>query len=119
MNKNKLMVELLPRCTPKAVELFKKGLFGAIRVCAVVDDGSDQLKETKETLKKYIITLYGCDDITNIPMYLDEKQLKLIEALCKKSEECSEYGCMPTMGVEEYKDENNNEYVFERWWDEK
>ena len=54
--------------------------------------------------KLYIIRLRGCDDETIFKMELDEKELQLVQEICKKSQETSTYGCMPEMFVY---DENN------------
>lgn len=60
----------------------------------------------RETMKKnYFITLIGCDDITRFQMELSNEELELVKKLCQKSEETSEYVCMPTMEVEEDKSE--------------
>ena len=58
-------------------------------------------------MKKYKITLQGCDDVTYIPMELDEKDYELLTKLSIKSREISSYGCMPTMRIEEI---DNNTY---------
>ena len=51
--------------------------------------------------KNYFITLIGCDDITRFQMELSNEELELVKKICQKSEETSEYSCMPTMEVEE------------------
>lgn len=51
--------------------------------------------------KNYYITLIGCDDITRFQIELSNEELELVKKLCRKSEETSEYICMPTMKVEE------------------
>lgn len=56
--------------------------------------------------KKYFITLIGCDDITRFQIELSNEELELVKKLCRKSKETSEYGCMPTMEVEEISNDN-------------
>lgn len=58
-------------------------------------------------MKKYKITLQGCDDSTYIPIELDEKDYELLTKLSIKSREISSYGCMPIMRIEEI---DNNTY---------
>lgn len=52
-------------------------------------------------MKKYRIGLHGCDDSTYIEMELNQEQFEFVKLLCKKSEENSDYTCMPIMEVEE------------------
>lgn len=56
--------------------------------------------------KNYFITLVGYDDITRFQMELSNEELELVKKLCQKSEETSEYSCMPTMNVEEISNDN-------------
>ena len=51
--------------------------------------------------KKYRISVHGCDDSTIIEKELTEDELKIIQSVAKEVTETSEYGCMPTMEVEE------------------
>ena len=48
----------------------------------------------------YKIWLHGCDDSTGFEMELLESELELLIKVAKLSEETSEYGCMPTMAIE-------------------
>ena len=48
------------------------------------------------------IVLVGCDDETNIEMDVTEEQLKFLELLSEKSEEISEFNCMPIMKLYTY-----------------
>lgn len=52
-------------------------------------------------MKNYRITLQGCDDVTYIPVKLDEKDYELLTKISIKSREISSYSCMPTMMIEE------------------
>ena len=56
--------------------------------------------------KSYFITLRGCDDMTRFQIELSNEELELVKKLCQKSEETSEYICMPIMEVEEVEDDN-------------
>ena len=51
--------------------------------------------------KTYLITLIGCDDITEFKMELDENEFELVKKLCEKSKETSYYSCMPVMEIRE------------------
>jgi hypothetical protein len=51
----------------------------------------------------YNITLIGCDDVTRIQFALTKKEFELIEKICDKSREMSDYSCMPTMTIEKEK----------------
>lgn len=52
-------------------------------------------------MKKYEITVYGCDDTTVVHMDLTPKQFELIKKLCDLVTETSTYQCMPTMEIKE------------------
>ncbi len=54
-------------------------------------------------IELFIITLEGCDDYTDIKVYLSKKQKKLIEDICKLSYKKSSYCCMPTMSIKKEK----------------
>ena len=58
-------------------------------------------------MKSYRIALQGCDDVTYIPMELDERDCELLTKLSIQSREISSYGCMPIMTIEEI---DNNTY---------
>jgi len=45
-----ILNELIPRCTPKAAELLKRGLLGAIKVCAVNECVHVQKNKQREEL---------------------------------------------------------------------
>ena len=51
--------------------------------------------------KKYRIGVYGCDDSTIIEKELTEDELKTIQSVAREVTDTSDYGCMPTMEVEE------------------
>ena len=51
--------------------------------------------------KKYRIGVHGCDDSTIFEMELTDREAELIGTVCKKCTQTSEYGCMPTMDIEE------------------
>lgn len=54
-----------------------------------------------EEMRKFRITVSGCDDSTTIEKKLTDAELRLIEVVAHEITEASEYGCMPTMEVEE------------------
>ena len=51
--------------------------------------------------KKYRISVHGCDDSTIIEKELTEDELNVIQSVASEVTEASQYGCMPTMSVEE------------------
>jgi hypothetical protein len=55
--------------------------------------------------KNYKIGVHGCDDSTIFEMELTDKEAELIDEVCKKCTQMSEYDCMPTMDIEKTKDE--------------
>lgn len=48
----------------------------------------------------YRIRLIGCDDTTEFVMDITEDEAALIRRVAEKSDETSNYGCMPTMTIE-------------------
>lgn len=50
-----------------------------------------------EGKKKYIITLMGCDDYTDIPIELTNLELDLVKRISEKSKEISYISCMPVL----------------------
>lgn len=52
-------------------------------------------------MHKYKITLNGCDDSTTIEMELTAVEMELVNRICVAVENESEYGCQPTMAIEE------------------
>ena len=50
----------------------------------------------------YRITLSGCDDTTYIDIDLTEQELAFANRLAEASVRESDYGCMPTMRVENW-----------------
>ncbi len=58
----------------------------------------------------YSIKLQGCDDNTRITMNLSDDEYKLIKRLAERSEELSEYKCMPVLKIktQEDADEDNH-----------
>ena len=50
--------------------------------------------------KTYKISLLGCDDTTEFDMELTDTEVELLKKVAAKSEETSEYKCMPTMDIE-------------------
>lgn len=46
----------------------------------------------------YVITLSGCDDITRVPMELDDAELAVVNLLAERATKAGG-GCMPTMHV--------------------
>lgn len=57
--------------------------------------------------KKYRISLIGCHDNTDFEVDLTDEQLEVVKFIAKKSEEVSEFSCMPVMEVEELGGVNN------------
>lgn len=51
--------------------------------------------------KNYSILLEGCDDETTFTMELAPEEFALMQKVSEKSMEVSQYGCMPTMEIEE------------------
>ena len=54
-----------------------------------------------EPRKDYVITLEGCDDDTEIEIWLTQQDFELIKRVEILSKEKSTYGCMPTLVIEE------------------
>lgn len=52
-------------------------------------------------MKRYKISIDGCDDSTVFEMELTEQEAELVKRICNRSSETSTYGCMPTMEIEE------------------
>ena len=50
---------------------------------------------------KHKIELVGCDDTTCFYMELTDEELNLLKRVSELSKETSEYGCMPTMWIDE------------------
>jgi hypothetical protein len=48
-------------------------------------------------IKKYRISIDGCDDSTRFEIELTDEQREVVEMLCEKSFENSTSRCMPTM----------------------
>lgn len=55
-------------------------------------------------MKKYTITLQGCDGYTDIDMELSNEQLELIQKISKLSMEISTIDCEPVLTIEEYEE---------------
>lgn len=49
----------------------------------------------------YLILLSGCDDHTEFQMDLTPDEVALLERVATASITASEYGCMPTLYIEE------------------
>jgi len=58
-----------------------------------------------KTYKTYKISLIGCDNETEFNMKLTKEQAVLLGVVASKSEETSEYPCMPVMEIELLGDE--------------
>lgn len=52
-------------------------------------------------MKKYKINVIGCDDTTIFEVELAEHEYNLIKMICEKCTDTSQYGCQPTMSIEE------------------
>ena len=55
--------------------------------------------------KKYEIILDGCDDSTKFEMELTNEEFELLKKVSAKSNEASEYCCMPRMYLYEVTEE--------------
>jgi hypothetical protein len=53
-----------------------------------------------ELLKDHMITLVGCDNITQVQILLTQDQVEFVQRLCEKTEEISEFQCQPTMRIQ-------------------
>lgn len=51
--------------------------------------------------KTYVISVDGCDDSTIIREELTLEEYELLNTIAEKITNASEYGCMPTMEIEE------------------
>jgi hypothetical protein len=60
-------------------------------------------------MKKWIC-INGCDDSTCFAMELDEKELSAIYRFQELAEQTSTYGCMPTIEIEDYADQDREDY---------
>lgn len=47
------------------------------------------------------ITVSGCDDQTEFDMALTDNEARLLADVSQRSKEASEYGCQPTIEIEE------------------
>lgn len=52
-------------------------------------------------MKRYKISVDGCDDSTVVEMELNELELDFLKRFSKLVNETSTYGCMPTIYLEE------------------
>ena len=59
-------------------------------------------KGGNKTMKKYNITINGCDDSTEIEMVLTREGFAAVMELARVSHINSRYGCMPTINIEGY-----------------
>ena len=55
--------------------------------------------------KKYTISVHGCDDSTIIHEELTKEELEFLRHIQSKVNETSTYGCMPTIEIELYKED--------------
>ena len=53
-------------------------------------------------MKKYLITVIGCDDETEITQELTQEQFELLKVVADKITSKSSYGCMPIMEIKEF-----------------
>jgi hypothetical protein len=56
-------------------------------------------------MKRYEISLNGCDDITRFNIELTEEEFNLINRIRDLSHEHSSYSCMPTMEIKDSGDD--------------
>lgn len=75
--------EIISRCTPKAAELLKNGLLGAVKVCAVEEitpkTNADRIRSmSDEELAVWILRSVDCD----------KENIMCIPALYKNSDKC-------------------------------
>ena len=54
-------------------------------------------------MKRYKVSVDGCDDSTIVEMELNELELDFLKRFSKLVNETSTYGCMPTIELEEVK----------------
>ena len=54
-------------------------------------------------MKRYKVSVDGCDDSTVVEMKLNELELDFLKRFSKLVNETSTYGCMPTIDLEEVK----------------
>ena len=54
-------------------------------------------------MKRYKVSVDGCDDSTVVEMELSELELDFLKRFVKLVNETSTYGCMPTIYLEEVK----------------
>ena len=47
----------------------------------------------------YVIELHGCDDCTSFTFALNEEEYELLLAIANKSENESQYVCMPILSI--------------------
>lgn len=52
-----------------------------------------------EQMKRYEISVDGCDDSTIVEMELNELELEFLKRFSKLVNETSTYGCMPTIDL--------------------
>jgi hypothetical protein len=52
---------------------------------------------------KVKIELIGCDDTAAFEMEVNEEQFEFLTIVANRSQDASDYGCMPTMEVEHVK----------------
>ena len=53
--------------------------------------------------RKYELTLFGCDDSTDVILTLTNEQKNWLDSIMAKVEEASTSGCMSTMSLERIK----------------
>lgn len=56
-------------------------------------------------MKRYNITLVGCDDATNVYMTLSDTEIETIRRLMEATDKASTYRCQPTIEIIELKEE--------------
>ena len=67
-------------------------------------------------MKKYLITLNGCDDTTECEIKLTNEQFETFMQIAKEINKHSTYGCEPTISIyEKYKKDNDGYF---HYWDE-
>ena len=72
-NETLTLDELIQRCTPKAAELLKRGLFGAVKVCAVDETiqktNADRIRGmSDEELAEFLSNIRDCGDYDELKL---------------------------------------------------
>ena len=67
-------------------------------------------------MKKYLITLNGCDDTTECEIELTNEQFEIFMQIAKEINKHSTYGCEPNISIYDNYEKDNDGYL--HYWDE-